>query len=79
MRHIRFPLWVDPDPQPSFILVSDLDHTMVQNEDNEHGALLRFNRAWLTSGLGFSSMLVFSTGRSPLLYKELRVRREAGG
>jgi hypothetical protein len=59
---------------PAFILVSDLDHTMVQNEDPEHHSLLNFNRLWCRSGLAIDSMLVFSTGRSPTLYRELWVR-----
>jgi len=38
------------------VLTSDLDHTMVQNED-----LLAFDHAWLTDNT--QKLLVFSTGR----------------
>lgn len=56
----------------SFVLVSDLDHTMVQNEDLTHEHLQGFNR-WWCGGLGLSSALIYSTGRSPLLYRKLWV------
>mmetsp|Transcript_27590 Transcript_27590/g.60350 ORF Transcript_27590/g.60350 Transcript_27590/m.60350 type:complete len:639 (+) Transcript_27590:155-2071(+) len=55
---------------PRFILVSDLDHTMVQNEDPTHTHLLEFNHTW-NARLGQDSVLVFSTGRSPALYRKL--------
>lgn len=54
------------------MLVSDLDHTMVQNEDKGHQHLLGFGRQWV-SGLGLSSALIYATGRSPALYKAIWV------
>ena len=62
----------NPEDAPQFILASDLDHTMVQNEDPCHEALLEFNRMWV-SDFGASSLLLFSTGRSPALFTELWV------
>ncbi|KAF8068240.1 SPP1 [Scenedesmus sp. PABB004] len=56
--------------RPRFVLVSDLDHTMVQNEDPTHQRLQAFNRLWSVS-FAHDSLLVFSTGRSPHLFCQL--------
>lgn len=45
----------------------------VNHSDAIHEGLLRFNRRWL-SDFAADSVLVFSSGRSPQLFRELAVR-----
>eukprot|EP00889_Picochlorum_renovo_P000943 jgi/Picre1/27973/NNA_000934.t1 len=53
------------------ILVSDLDWTMVNHHDPDHRDLRAFNEIWKTQFSTTGSTLIFSSGRSPVLYREL--------
>ncbi len=55
-----------------FVLVTDLDNTLVQHGDPQHRLLRKFNQTWRKE-LGLAAALVYSTGRSPSLFQELWV------
>ncbi|XP_024528757.1 probable sucrose-phosphatase 2 [Selaginella moellendorffii] len=56
---------------PSVMLVSDLDFTMVDHKDQTHSSLLDFASLW-EAEYSRDCHLVFSSGRSPEKYLDLR-------
>ncbi|CAI5977261.1 unnamed protein product [Closterium sp. NIES-64] len=53
------------------MIVSDLDNTMVDHKDPNHESLREFASLW-QSTFARDSLLVYSTGRSPTLYNQLK-------
>ncbi|CAI5508403.1 unnamed protein product [Closterium sp. Naga37s-1] len=55
----------------NLMIVSDLDNTMVDHKDPNHESLREFASLW-QSTFARDSLLVYSTGRSPTLYNQLK-------